>query len=221
MGERISYKWHFIGSLIIVSLITIVGFVWLADSYHNRLNRIEKIQTADCKQIKSIFNTYATYANNNRIINAGIERVSEVLENHEERMESLMEFEFEKLQNDFNLISLWAGIITIVFLVFSIYSIFKTDEMLKESEAVYGQIKGKANEIESLTQYLQNNYQENLKSIKKESDNHMKEMSQKMSLLNERLANADMLIRQYREAAQTDETLQTSNEEQDIQDNRE
>lgn len=53
--------------------------------------------------------------------------------------------------------------------------------------------------------------------MKKESDNYSKEMAQKMTLLNERLASADVMIRQYKEAVQTDDAVQASTEEQDVQ----
>lgn len=133
MLKQVGYKWKFLSSLLAVSLITIICYICLARSFHQRLNRIEEIQIEDCKQMTHLFDP----ANHNgRIRSVEIERFSNALEKHEGRMESLMEMEFGKLQNDFNFISLWAGIITIVFLIFSIYSIFKTDEMLKKAEIV-------------------------------------------------------------------------------------
>lgn len=218
MDKKIGYKWQFIGSLIVVSLIAIISYACLAHSYHQRLNRIEEIQIEDSKQLTNLFNTKPY---NNRTLAVETDKISRMLEDHEERMESLMEMEFEKLQNDFNFISLWAGIITIVFLIFSIYSIFKTDEMLKKSEIVYEQIKGDAELVGNMTKKIKSKYQTELGSLKKGSDDYMKEMAQKMSMLNERLVNVDTLIRQYKEAVQTDEVVQTSTEEQDVQEKNE
>lgn len=45
----------------------------------------------------------------------------------------LLELQSTKIQSDYAILSLWAGILMIVFLVFSIYSMFKTDEMLRQS----------------------------------------------------------------------------------------
>lgn len=218
MVKKNGYKWQFIGSLIVVSLMAIISYACLAHSYHQRLNRIEEIQIEDGKQLTNLFN--ATHYNN-RTLSVEADKISRALEDHEERMETLMELEFEKLQNDFNFISLWAGIITIVFLIFSIYSIFKTDEMLKKSETVYEQIKGRSEVIGNMTKKIQSKYQAELGTLRKGSDDYMKEMSQKMTLLNERLANVDTLIRQYKETVQTDEVVQTSNEEQDVQEKTE
>lgn len=214
MMKQVGYKWKFLGSLLAVSLITIISYLCLALSFHQRLNRIEEIQIEDCKQMTHLFDPVNHYG---RISSAEIERFSNTLEKHEERMESLMEMEFGKLQNDFNFISIWASIITIVFLIFSIYSIFKTDEMLKEAEKVHEQIKGKADAIGSITNNIQREYQAELDGLKKESDNYIKEMAQKITVLNERIANADSMIRQYKEAVQTDEVVQASADEQDVQ----
>ena len=43
----------------------------------------------------------------------------------------LLELQSTKIQSDYAILSLWAGILMIVFLVFSIYSMFETDEMLR------------------------------------------------------------------------------------------
>lgn len=208
------YKWQFICSLLVVSIIAIIGFVMLSTSYHQRLDRIEEIQRADCKQIGKII-TLASKHNNTIVIDA--KKIEASFEKHEERMQSMMDVEFEKLQNDFNFISLWAGLITIVFLIFSIYSIFKTDEMLKKSETVYDDIKSKSDVIDNFTKTIQKKYRSELKNLKKESDDYIKELTQKISLLNERLAGIDVAIKQSKEASQMDETVQMSSEEQNVQ----
>ena len=45
-------------------------------------------------------------------------------------------------------------------------------------------------------------------------------MAQKITVLNERIANADSMIRQYKEAVQTDEVVQASADEQDVQEKK-
>lgn len=146
------YKWHFLGSMIAVSIIAIIGFVSLSHSYYNRLETIEELQKRDGKRIEIILNN--AHVNKKNIV-PEVESLTTVFSEHSERMEGLMNMEFEKLQNDFNFISLWAGLLTIVFLIFSIYSIFKTDEMLKKSENVYDEIKDKAYVVDNFTKKRQ------------------------------------------------------------------
>ena len=40
--------------------------------------------------------------------------------------------EFNKLQNEYYTLQLWGGILTIVFLIFTFYSLFKTDDLVKQ-----------------------------------------------------------------------------------------
>lgn len=50
-----------------------------------------------------------------------------------EEIKSLLELEFNKLQNEYESVEIWTGILTVVFLIFSFYSIFKTEQMESQS----------------------------------------------------------------------------------------
>ena len=210
MEAQTKYKWQFIGSLAVVSVIAIIGFLCLSISYQNRLDKIAELQLQDGKRIEKILKSKSI---DNKNLSKEIDSLSDVFIGHEERMQGLMEMEFEKLQNDFNFISLWAGLITIVFLIFSIYSIFKTDEMLKKSDKVYDEIKDKADVIDNFSKNIKKKYQAELKSLKKDSDDYIKDLSQKISLLDSRLASIDTLIKQAKSSTHDDDSVQDSSEE--------
>ena len=205
MEEQTKYKWQFIGSLAVVSVIAIIGFLCLSISYQNRLDKVAELQLQDGKRIEKILKSKSI---DNKNLSKEIDSLSDVFIGHEERMQGLMEMEFEKLQNDFNFISLWAGLITIVFLIFSIYSIFKTDEMLKKSDKVYDEIKDKADVIDNFSKNIKKKYQAELKSLKKDSDDYIKDLSQKISLLDSRLASIDTLIKQAKSSTHDDDSVQ-------------
>lgn len=210
MEVQAKYKWQFISSLVVVSVIAIIGFVCLSVSYQNRLAKIAELQKQDGKRLETILKSQSLDRKN---LSKEIDSLSGVFCEHEERMQGLMEMEFDKLQNDFNFISLWAGLITIVFLIFSIYSIFKTDEMLKKSDKVYDEIKGKADVIDNFSRNIKKKYQAELKSLKKDSDDYIKDLSQKISLLDSRLASIDILIKQAKSSTHDDDSIQDSSEE--------
>lgn len=217
MDRQEKYRWHYIGSLIVVSLIAVICFIGLSLSYHNRLAKISEIQNQDCERIARIIHLQAI--DNNHFLK-DTNSLSNVFDEHEKRMQGLMEMEFEKLQNDFNFISLWAGLITIVFLIFSIYSIFKTDEMLKKSDKVYDDIKEKADIIDIFTKKVQEKYRQELNNLHKRSEDYLKELSQKVGLINERLASIDSSINQAKNAGNCDDVVQGSFEYQTIQDTK-
>lgn len=212
------YKWHFLGSMIAVSIIAIIGFVSLSHSYYNRLETIEELQKRDGKRIEIILNN--AHVNKKNIV-PEVESLTTVFSEHSERMEELMNMEFEKLQNDFNFISLWAGLLTIVFLIFSIYSIFKTDEMLKKSENVYDEIKDKAYVVDNFTKNVKRKYKQELNALKKDSDDYIKDLLQKISLLDSRMASMDSLVKQVKNSTQVDDSVHDSSEEHTTQELKE
>ncbi|MCH5219106.1 MAG: hypothetical protein J1F20_00945 [Muribaculaceae bacterium] len=48
---------------------------------------------------------------------------------------SLIEVEFNKVQSQYEALGIWAGILAIVFLIFSLYNIFRADELRKEAQS--------------------------------------------------------------------------------------
>lgn len=46
-----------------------------------------------------------------------------------DEIKSLLQLEFNKLQNEYEVLEIWAAILTIVFLIFSFYSFFKTEKI--------------------------------------------------------------------------------------------
>lgn len=77
-----------------------------------------------------------------------------------------LELQSDSLSSDFTLLSVWAGVLMLVFLIFSIYSVFKTDELMKQSRADIEKIEAnsqKANEL--------------LESIQKKADKALSEIN--------------------------------------------
>jgi len=125
-----SYKWSFVCLLIVLIVATVCCYCCLSKHYKEQIEQITVLQKNDASYIRNLL-SQQQYMPYNRLF---IDELNTTLEKHEAKEEALLELSFAKLQSDFNFISLWAGVITIVFLVFSIYSIFRTDEMLKQAQ---------------------------------------------------------------------------------------
>lgn len=52
----------------------------------------------------------------------------------QERTKELLDMEFSKIQNEYEVLNLWCALLTVVFLIFSFFSIFKTTEMSRQGE---------------------------------------------------------------------------------------
>lgn len=56
------------------------------------------------------------------------------ISNIQAETKALLELEFNKIQNEYETLALWAGILTVVFLIFTFYSMFKTDELILQGK---------------------------------------------------------------------------------------
>lgn len=59
---------------------------------------------------------------------------------HEE-VKSLLELEFNRIQNEFEAIEIWTGVLTVIFLIFSFYSLFKTEQLENQSRDELAKLK--------------------------------------------------------------------------------
>lgn len=130
-NKQLPSRYVYIVIIFITSVFTIIAFWMLSCSFHRNAERIINAQNDDYIKISRLLND--TTSVRTFIYNDGLRTLESSLDKHYGRIQGLLELQYDKLQNDFNFISLWAATITIVFLVFSIYSIFKTDEMLSHA----------------------------------------------------------------------------------------
>lgn len=63
-----------------------------------------------------------------------VETISAANQKHQEEVKALLELQFNKIQNEYETQEVWTGILTIVFLIFSFYSLFKSEEMERQGK---------------------------------------------------------------------------------------
>lgn len=73
---------------------------------------------------------------------------------------SLLQLEFNKIQNEYEALEIWAAILTVVFLIFSFYSFFKTEKLEEDGRKSINRI----NEMENGARDALNNLQENIET---------------------------------------------------------
>lgn len=126
-----SARHRFVGCILVVVILAFGSFFFLALNYKNAQNDIVELQRKDAQNLENILYTQSC---NPKRGTYDIDKIADLLDRHQNRVESLLEIEYNKLQADFNILMLWSSCLMIVFLVFSLYSIFKTDEMLGKAE---------------------------------------------------------------------------------------
>ena len=84
--------------------------------------------------------------------------------NHEykllrDEIRSLLQLEFNKIQNEYEALEIWAAILTVVFLIFSFYSFFKTEKLEEDGRKSINRINEMENSARDNLNNLQNSIQ--------------------------------------------------------------
>jgi len=87
----------------------------------------------------------------------------------------LLELHFNRIQHEYTVLALWAGVLMIVFLIFSFYSLYKTDDIAKQGKESLKEIKEKGDNV--------------LKDLQKVLDDLNKEAGDKIAKLNKDIAS--------------------------------
>ena len=106
----------------------------ITDSLLIKIPNLDPIQKAEvAKYTKAIISTSVSelaYKDWIKELNTTLSQKAIVQTQLESK--SLLELEFNKIHSEYNALALWGGILTIVFLIFSFYSLFKTDDLVKQ-----------------------------------------------------------------------------------------
>ena len=96
-------------------------------NYYYNTTRFESSQQKIIHAFEKSMNCYNQSAPSN--LNHQIETISIANQKHQEEVKALLELQFNKIQNEYETQEIWTGILTIVFLIFSFYSLFKSEEL--------------------------------------------------------------------------------------------
>ena len=74
-----------------------------------------------------------------------------------DEIRSLLQLEFNKIQNEYEALEIWAAILTVVFLIFSFYSFFKTEKLEEDGRQSISRINSLEEKAQTDLDDLQNN----------------------------------------------------------------
>lgn len=140
------------------------------------LAKLPKLKSKDAKNIVSYVES-AIVASTNEFLqkDAMVDYEALVLSNRLNQLQSdtksLLELEMNKIQNEHEVLGIWAAVLTIVFLIFSFYSLVKTDDMVKKGE----------DGLDKLTQ-IKKDAESKLDTIKEKGDSQITNIDHKAKL---------------------------------------
>lgn len=96
-----------------------------------------------------------------------------------ENIEKLLHLEFAKIQEERNALTLWIGIITVVFLIFSFYSMLKSDDLVRQSREGLNKIQ----DCNFAVNEIKRKWEEKLNNIDEDLDEKLKSLDKKFTEL--------------------------------------
>lgn len=180
-------KTEYLICIIIVSLITLIFFWYLNHSFTSGL---EQIQNSHAKLSLDYFDNFEKDTVNNTI---QYNDFAPILKSHMNVITDELQLQSERLKSDYNILSLWAAALMIIFLIFSMYAMYKGDELHKESRNILKESRTIHFDLEEK--------KKNLDGYLKEEENRVNEIkNHALEKLDEAKKNIDSAISQSQES---------------------
>lgn len=138
--------WGFMGCIIVFTAISIVFFVSYNNSYKKTQQEIVKLHEQYCAQFSPV------QTSDSLVI---YKDLRPVLDSYKQSISDHLDLQYNKIQNDYAILTTWASALMIIFLIFSIYSMFKIDEIQKQSreslrliDETYAEVRKKSDSLD-------------------------------------------------------------------------
>ena len=149
--ESWSQKYGLLVSFFVTIIACCVVYLWAVKV---KVNDFEESQ----KKIVEIYEKHTVKTNNKGQKSFIVfQQPQENHEKFEEEIKSLLELQQSYIQDNFSSFEIWAGVLTIVFLVFSFFSLQKSEQMEQQSRESLKQIKRNMHESASRLSIFDNN----------------------------------------------------------------
>lgn len=125
------YHNKFIWIIVIATIAVALLFALISHFYNKSLSKIVSIHENYNEYLMNVMKPVEIASDSCIYVN---DQLALSMQEHMQSTQTLLQIQSQKIQSDFTILSVWAGILMIVFLVFSIYSMFKTDEIIKQAK---------------------------------------------------------------------------------------
>lgn len=170
------YRKKFIWLVVIFSIFCIGILGWLV--YDNSCQKKQIVQF-HAEYVTAQKELLADVKTNKGIAQVN-ENILQNIETEEKTIESLLQLQTNLQHSQFTLLSIWTGILMIVFLVFSLYSMFKTDELVKQARESIDTIGNSKAEVDRKIQDIDTKVETEVERIKTVSNEYIGEIKKQI-----------------------------------------
>lgn len=137
-----------------------------ANDFENEAKGISEVYDKKCNEL--VRDIHESNADTTKFIVSIDECVLKELDLHQEQVRDLLNVQFERLQSERNVLEIWAASLTIVFMIFSFFSLFHTEDMMKEAREKLNKLETISSTAETKGKEIDVKLRQKLKSIVKE-----------------------------------------------------
>lgn len=194
--------WLFCGAFIITLLILVGYLCYSANTFKESQTKIVNEHIKHIAKVDSIFYNMKTIVLSNDsvyIMNAPalfsqLQKDSALFRREvqlsQEEMNHLVSLHIDKIDNDYSQIGIWGGLLSVIFLIFGFFAIFKIEETKAEAKNVLEEVKGKGEKATGEIKELQSQASEvnnSFTSIRQKSDTFIKDKTTELNKLAENI----------------------------------
>lgn len=128
----------FLGIIVAVALITMAFYYFFFSNYSKNQEDIVALHEQYYDAIEKTIASGITIKDSCYYIN---DIVLSQIKEEQNNLKALLELQYSKQQADMTVLSTWAAVLTIVFLIFSIYAMFKLDDIMKQGRDMLTEVK--------------------------------------------------------------------------------
>lgn len=164
--------------VVISSIVMSCIHVQAKNDFEERHALIKETVTADLSKTKPQKTGNASLACKDSTHILLIEEYSKIVEKQNKDIKGIkqtLDEEFNKIENEYESQEIWTGLLTIVFLVFTFYSLLKTEEQERQAQDTLRQIKRSEKRSRSIISNIDAEKDSALKSMNKGFDDWKKE----------------------------------------------
>ena len=104
----------------------------------------------------------------------------------QEEMSNLVEMHIDKIENDYAQIGIWGGVLSVIFIIFGFFAIFKIEESKSEAKDVLNEVKELGRNASKEVEKLQNqatNLDSSLSKIRQDSNTFLETKTKELQSL--------------------------------------
>lgn len=156
------YRHKFLWTIILATVIACGCFAYITYSFKQTHASIAATHESSIKKMHELLEPVKMSKDSCYYAD---EYLVKSIESYMATSKELLELQSTKIQSDYAILSLWAGILMIVFLVFSIYSMFKTDEILRQSREGLKAIEATEKEADTIVERVETKTNEEIAKV--------------------------------------------------------